>query len=196
MNTPSSTKPSSTVTSHLTYSPLHSTHPTTSHQQTESQTPCYNSPYPTRPPLNLLSSHNKPKMSSPYKSHIRSTSPPSSYPSRKRIGSDEPSHESLIELSPSPSNSTMADRFPSLDDFGAGKPSQPHPYHLPHLSIFQVLADTITLFQDRLPPATPPPTQTAISSPASVPPWGTTRRSFLERATTLLRWKMAAKRIS
>ncbi len=95
-------------------------------------------PLSTRPPLTPPSSHNKPKMSSPYKPHIRSTSPPSSYPSRKRIGSDEqPSHEPLIELSPSPSNSTMADRFPSLDDFGAGKPSHHTPTMPPIYPSFQ-----------------------------------------------------------
>lgn len=43
----------------------------------------------------------------------------------ERIGSDEEGHEFLIDLyfdSPEQANGTMADRFPSLDDFAAGKP--------------------------------------------------------------------------
>lgn len=37
----------------------------------------------------------------------------------KRIGSDEPGHEYLIDLLSTSDN--MADRFPSLEDFGAGE---------------------------------------------------------------------------
>lgn len=43
----------------------------------------------------------------------------------ERIGSDEEGHEFLIDLyfdSPEQANGTMADRFPSLDDFAAGEP--------------------------------------------------------------------------
>lgn len=42
----------------------------------------------------------------------------------ERVGSDEEGHEFLIDLyfdSPEQANGTMADRFPSLDDFAAGE---------------------------------------------------------------------------
>ena len=75
-------------------------------------------PYPGPSSSNPLSSHNTHEMSSPYKLHIRTTSPPSS----KHINFNDPSNDYLIDLSPSLS---MADRFPDLDDFGAGERSVP-----------------------------------------------------------------------
>ena len=61
-------------------------------------------------------------MSSPY--HIHTVAPESSA-SWKREGSDEPGHEYLIDLS-FDDNPDMADRFPSLEEFGAGKSSPSH----------------------------------------------------------------------
>ena len=72
-------------------------------------------------PSSIEDSHQK--VTRPYEVSAILTASPDSW---KRVGSDEPGHEYLVGLS-SPKSSEMADRFPSLEEFGAGKlPSHLH----------------------------------------------------------------------